>query len=386
MSQFRVVVVLPGSPYPFGDVTGRWSFPLLKGLAKRGFEVRCLSVTTRADWAAGARACLEPLGVSLRCFAPRSARSWAAGKLATFREPYSYMLSDELRRAVDEETARGYDVLQLEQLWSGYLAPGRVRTLTSVHYLPSIDLHGEWQPSLRFFSSKYLMCATERRLLKSLVHIRTLTPRLARAAAGVNPDIQAHTVPIAIDPELFPFSPEDRYDVPVFGFVGNMSWNPGYLSAVRLITRILPRVRMRIPNARVLLAGWNARRLLAKYLDAPGVEIVQDVQDVRPYFERLQALAYPLPKGSGMMVKVLEAMAYGIPVVTTSEGIEGIDADHSVHALLADDDEAFAEQVVGALQDGALRRRLRRHARQLVQDRYSPLATASALERLYQAL
>jgi polysaccharide biosynthesis protein PslH len=382
----RVIVVLTGSPYPYGEVTGRWAFPLLKGLALRGFLVRCLSVSTRSDWDAAARALLEPMGVSLRSFAPRSGEGWLARKVNTLQKPFSYVLSDALRRAIDEETREGYDALQLEQLWAGYLADGRERTLTSVHYLPSLDLKDEWRFSSSFLWSKYLMCRTEQQLLRSLSQVRTLSPRLERAVMRVNPALHAHTVPVSVDPELFEFSSRDRHDGPVFGFIGNMAWSPGYLAAVRLITRILPRVRTKIPAARVLLVGWNARRLLRKYLNVAGVEVVQDVADARPYFERLQVLAYPLPKGSGMMIKVLEAMAYGIPVVTTSEGFEGIDAEDGVHGLIADDDEMFAMKVVDALGDVELRQRLRRQARRLVEEHYAPAATASALERVYQRL
>ncbi len=317
---------------------------------------------------------------------PGRTGGWLARKIATARRPFSYLLSDELERALDDESREGYDVLQLEQLWTGYLARGRDRTLTSVHYLPSLDLKDHWQWSPRFLASKYLMCRTEERLLHTLTRVRTLTSRLERAAIGVNPALRADTVPVSLDPELFEFSPGDRHSSPVFGFIGNMSWSPGYLAAVRLITKILPKVRRRIPDARVLLVGWNARRRLASYLDVEGVEVVEDVADVRPYFERLQVLAYPLPKGSGMMIKVLEAMAYGIPVVTTSEGIEGIDVDDDVHGLVAEDDDMFAAKVAEALRDGALRRRLRIAARELIETKYSPAATATAFEQVYERL
>ena len=386
MAKGRVVVVLAGSPYPFGEVTGRWAFPLLKGLACRGYQVRCLSVSTRPEWDAASRSLLEPLGVSLGFFAPRRSRGLIGGKLNTVRRPFSYQFSDQLVRAIDAEAATGYDALQLEQLWTGYLAEGRARTLTTVHYLPSLDLKDEWHWSGRYLWSKYLMCRTEQRLLASLTRVRTLTPRLERAAVRVNPALQAHTVPVSLDPELFEFSSGDRHDAPVFGFVGNMSWSPGYLAAVRLITKVLPRVRATIPEARVLLVGWNARRALHRYVGLPGVEIVQDVADAKPYFEQLQVLAYPLPKGSGMMIKVLEAMAYGIPVVTTSEGIEGIDAEDTRHALLADDDEELALKLINVLSDRDLRQRLRTRARQLVEERYSPPATAAAFERVYESL
>jgi glycosyltransferase involved in cell wall biosynthesis len=384
MSAGRIVVVIAGVPHPLGDVTGRWSFSLLKGLALRGFDVRCLAVSTQPEWVPDAQAYLQRLGVSASFYSPRTNGSHR--KLATLREPFSHLLGDDLRRALDAEERLGYDVLQLEQLWTGYLAAGRDRTLTSVHYLQLLDLENEWRLSGRFLFSKYLMCRSERRLLGKLAHVRTLTPRLEHAVRSVNPDIDAHTVPISVDPDFFEFVSDDRQHEPVLGFVGTMTWNPGYLAAVRLITRIFPKVRAKRSDARLLLVGWDARSALREYLDVPGVEIVENVRDSKPYFERLQVLAYPLPKGSGMMVKILEGFAYGIPVVTTSEGIEGIDAADGVHALLADDDDALAARILDVLSDRTLRERLRRNGRRLVEERYSPAATAASLERVYERI
>lgn len=86
------------------------------------------------------------------------------------------------------------------------------------------------------------------------------------------------------------------------------------------------------------------------------------------------------------MAKVLEAMAYRIPVVTTTEGIEGFCAEDGVHAFIADDEELLAERIVQLLDDSALRRKLRQNARRLIEERYSPGPTVAALERVYEAL
>jgi glycosyltransferase involved in cell wall biosynthesis len=359
---------------------------MLKGLAQQGYAVRCLAVSARPSWNAGAEEALTPLGVSVRFFAPGRNGSWLSKKISTVREPFSYSLSDELRRAVDQETRGGYDVLQLEQLWSGYLALGRERTLTSVHYLQALDLHDEWQLSPPFLLSKLLTGLAERRLLRRLPAVRTLTSRLEGAVRGINPRLMTYTVPISLDASLYELQEERADSAPVIGFVGSMHWYPGYLAAVRLITRIFPKVRAARPDARLLLAGWNARHVLRDYVALPGVEIVGDVPDAELYFKRLRVLAYPVPRGSGMMVKVLEALAYGVPVVTTSEGMEGIAAVNGVSALIADDDDTLVDAIVELLGNRDLRCSVRRNGRSLVERQYSPAATAHALEAVYQQL
>src|SRR6185312_16591519 len=178
---------------------------------------------------------------------------------------------------------------------------------------------------------------------------------LKQVVTARNPRASVHVVPNALDPSLFEFCADDRTETPVFGFVGSINWNPGYLAAERLITRIFPKVRAKKPDATLLLVGWNADRLKA-HRGTAGIEILENVPDAKAAFFRLQVLAYPLPKGSGMMVKVLEAMAYGIPVVTTTEGIEGFTTENGTHALIADDDDVFAEHVVRLLEAAALER------------------------------
>jgi glycosyltransferase involved in cell wall biosynthesis len=386
MSKGRVVMVTPNEPYPFGQANGRGCHALLTGLLNAGWSVRCLSVTQNPAWEQGARQLFAGRDVEFS-FYPLHARSGSvlSRKWRTFREPFSYPLSDALRADVDVELRRGCDVLHLEQLWSGYLADHAPRSLTSIHQLASIDLDGAWAASPALIRSKLLMQWAERRLIGRLGNLRVSTPRLASVVVGVNPRAAVHVVPVALESSLFDFEPDDRTTEPTIGFIGSMNWHPGYAAAERLITRVFPLIRAKRPDAKLLIAGWQAS-LLDKYKSLPNVEIVENVPDARSYFLRLQVLAYPLPKGSGMMTKVLEAMAYGIPVVTTSEGIEGFNADHGRHAMLADEDQDFAAHVLRLLNDRSARRSMRLEARDLIEREYSPASTVSILERVYATL
>jgi glycosyltransferase involved in cell wall biosynthesis len=385
MPRGRVIVVTPNEPFPFGQANGRWCHALVRGLVDAGWHVRCLSVTTNPRWERGAREAFASSDVDLTFYPLERGSGFSLRqKYRSFRQPFSYPLSDALRRDLEIAMRRGYDVLHLEQLWSGYLADGADRVLTSVHHLERLDLDGEWHLSSAYLRSKIMMLWAERQLLGRLQQIRVTTSRLAGAVHNTNPRASLHVVPIALDPSVFSFRAEDRSDESVIGFLANMLWNPGYLAAVRLITRVWPLVRAKRPDARVLLAGWGASRL-EPYV-TPGVEIVENVPDAEPYFFKLQVLAYPLPKGSGMMAKVLEAMAYGVPVVTTNEGIEGFAAEDGVHAFVSDDDEVAAEAIVRLLADASLRRSMRRRARELVEAQYSPAPAVARLETAYASL
>jgi glycosyltransferase involved in cell wall biosynthesis len=163
-----------------------------------------------------------------------------------------------------------------------------------------------------------------------------------------------------------------------------MYWYPSYSAAVRLLTRLLPILRGHLPEIRVLIVGWQARTALRPFLQLPGVEILENVSDTRPFFENSSLLLYAPERGSGMKVKVLEAFAYGVPVVTTTEGIEGIPAIDGIHVGLCDTDAGLVERTLDLLKDPARQERQRQAARALVEEHCHPRAVLDGVERCYE--
>jgi glycosyltransferase involved in cell wall biosynthesis len=100
------------------------------------------------------------------------------------------------------------------------------------------------------------------------------------------------------------------------------------------------------------------------------VNFVGHVVDVEPYFRRCRAMVVPLRSGSGMRVKILDALARGIPTVTTTVGCEGIDAESGRHLLIADAPSAFADSVIRLLTDNGLSEMISAEARTLAQTKY----------------
>jgi glycosyltransferase involved in cell wall biosynthesis len=119
------------------------------------------------------------------------------------------------------------------------------------------------------------------------------------------------------------------------------------------------------------VGGWNARRYLERHA-GPDITIVENVAHPVDFFSRVAVLAYAPVRGTGVKVKVLEAMAYGVPVVTTGEGMEGVDGEDGVHGWIREDDDALAARIVGLLADEGQRRRMREAGRALVEARHAP--------------
>lgn len=387
MTPLRIVVVLLEAPIPFGNAAARWYYVLLRELVARDHRVTAFSACSKAAEMDEARRVFPAPQYDLRLY-PFPQRGGLRAKLETLRRPYSYMFSAELKRDLEAELAAGFDVLHLEQLWAGWLGLNhRDRALVNVHHLVWIDLERVRPTGLRGRFDRSRMFAAERTLVQGLRHFRACSPRLVPELLRVNPEAQIATVPVGVDPSLYGFIPDDRCAAePVVSVIGSMGWYPTHSAAVRLVTKLWPEIKRRVPAAKLQFVGWGAKAALADYLGLPDVTIAENVPDTRPHFERTSVLLYAPGRGSGMKIKILEALAYGVPVVTTAEGVEGLPAEDGVHAGICEDDAGLIERTVTLLGDPAARNRRRAAGRELLESHCNPRTTVDGIEAFYRTM
>jgi glycosyltransferase involved in cell wall biosynthesis len=201
----------------------------------------------------------------------------------------------------------------------------------------------------------------------------------------LNRSAEVHTVPLGLDIMRYPFEVSAK-DSPIVSLIGSFDWRPSYSAGKRLIERLWPAIRQRVPGAQLLIVGRRALEFFGDHANAPGVSIHQDVPETLPYFREASVLVYAPERGSGMKVKVLEAFALGLPVVTTDEGVEGIPAMDGVHAGVANDDRGLIDRTVRLLESRHSRECQARAARALVEQHCNPGVTLDAVERLYTRL
>jgi glycosyltransferase involved in cell wall biosynthesis len=387
MTPRRVVIVMLEAPLPFGNAAARWFYVLLKGLVARGHRVTAFASCSKPAEIEQARQLFPAPDYDLRLY-PFPVRGGWRSKAETLLRPYSYMFSDELKRELEAELARGYDVLHLEQLWCGWVALGhRAKAVVNVHHLVWIDLEHVRPAGWKEWFTRRLMFRAERTLVRAFTHFRGCSPRLVPEVVKVNPTARVTTVPVGIEPDQYPYIPDARRTAdPVVSVIGNMNWYPTRSAAERLLTRLWPEVKRRVPAARLQLVGWGARTALREYLHLPDVSVEEDVPDTRPHFERTGVMVYAPGRGSGMKIKILEAFGYGVPVVTTSEGVEGMPAVDGVHAGVCEDDAGLIARTVSLLLDPAAQNRQRAAARALLEAHCGPGPTLDGIEAIYATL
>lgn len=156
---------------------------------------------------------------------------------------------------------------------------------------------------------------------------------------------------------------------PLILLQGSLNRPPLYDAASVLVRQVLPRVRAVHSNARVALVGLGGERIRTLGRE-PGVQATGWVPSMRPWLEEADLVAVPMRWGSGTRIKILEAFAHGIPVVSSSIGAEGLDAIPGEHLLIEDDPARFADACLRMLSDVEMRSQVTLAARRLWEERY----------------
>ena len=193
-----------------------------------------------------------------------------------------------------------------------------------------------------------------------------------------------HVVPLILDVPPLAGTSRPAHDAagPRLLFVGNFTYAANADAIRHLVTDIFPRVRAALPDARLTIVG-NAPPDDVVSDPTLGIEVTGFVPDLAPYYAEADVSVAPLRWGGGLKGKVAEAMAHGLPVVTSSVGASGFDLEPGVEALIADSPEAFANAVIELHRDPARRDAIRRRGWTLANARYSRTAVTDAVDGLF---
>jgi GT2 family glycosyltransferase len=163
-------------------------------------------------------------------------------------------------------------------------------------------------------------------------------------------------------------------------FLGGYRHTPNVDAVMHFVINILPLIRCIDPDIRFLIAGSNTPESV-RDLAGEGIEILGLVEDLRDLFDRARVFVCPLRYGAGAKGKVMSALAYGLPIVSTTVGVEGAGLDEGEHVLVADSSERFASETLRLYNDGHLWNRLSTAGQSLLKDRFSLDMGANILEQ-----
>ena len=190
-------------------------------------------------------------------------------------------------------------------------------------------------------------------------------------------------VPNGVDTEDFFHVTREKSKNPIILFVGNFKWLQNKEAVSILVTKIWPEVIQKLPQARLWIVGRFPTPEIKNY-ENKTIKVFGNVDDIKNVYKKADILLAPIYGPGGTRYKILEAMASGIPVVTTNRGIEGLRAIDGTHALVRDDSQSLADATVELITDKSLYDTLAKNGKKLISENYDWKKISLKLDELYE--
>lgn len=228
----------------------------------------------------------------------------------------------------------------------------------------------------------------EREICRRADAVLAVSDKDAEAIRSLSGDLDPLVIPNGVDTASYRTDLPDSLPLrhPNLVFTGKMDFRPNVDAIGWFHAHVWPAIRRHVPGVHLYLVGKAPHPAVQRLAADPAITVTGYVPDILPYFGGADVYIVPLRVGGGTRLKVLEALATGLPMVSTRLGAEGIELVDGQHALLADTPEAFAEATVRLLTDAALRQRLGRQARACAEERYDWRSIVPRLYPLYDRL
>jgi glycosyltransferase involved in cell wall biosynthesis len=162
-----------------------------------------------------------------------------------------------------------------------------------------------------------------------------------------------------------------------------MSWFPNVDAIDFFCKKAYPTLKKLIPDIKFDVVGRDPKQTIQKLNEDSDILITGEVPDVRPFISNSDVCIVPLRIGGGTRLKILEYFAMGIPVISTSVGVEGIDAINGEHLIIEDDISKFPDRIIELLNDQEFAKYLAKNGRKLVEEKYSWSQYGENLNQLY---
>ncbi len=392
----RILIVSPTLPYPLLDGGRKGVYYPVKYLSARGHHVHFACLTDRHDEAAY----LEmkkfgPVTITFNDHTPS-----IAGALFQAMHETSYFLSRYHNVIHLEKILKllhsNFDVVQLEGVHSVFygLAIKKVSNIPIVlrsHSIDSVNV-GTYKEkdSLRLRRAYFnyeirKLRSYEKKYCGLFDRIAFVSKNDEDVFHQLNPHAKTTVIPSGVELKEFTSNNVSESSEETVLWIGALKWYPNQDSFWWFYRNIVPLIVARNPNVIIEVVGSNPPDDIIK-IRHPNVQIIGEVEDVRPYYNRARVCVVPLRSGSGIRMKLLEMFSMQKAVVSTPLGCEGLAVNHLDHLWIADTEEGFAEGVDALLKNPQSRKQMGINGRKFVEDNYSWERIAILFEDLYQEI
>ncbi len=315
---------------------------------------------------------------------------------------------DEMRATLNQLTRQAdFEIIHADQLsmaWYGRLAAERAPTAATL-----LDEHNAIYQLTRQLAARVThpvgrliynrearsMASYEAGMCRAFDAVLTVTREDRDRLLGLFPDQERErlaskftVIPICVEPA--PQTPPPSWPRPdgrlTILHLGTMFWPPNVAGMLWFAKEVLPLIHRELPEARLVIVGKSPPPEVQALTADPRIEVTGYVKDPAPHIAAADVFVVPLQVGEGMRVKILDAWSWGLPVVSTPIGAEGISLQGGKNILLAAEAGDFAARVVQVLTDRTLNETLRREGRAWVEANYSWQVVYRQVDQVYAQL
>jgi sugar transferase (PEP-CTERM/EpsH1 system associated) len=322
------------------------------------------------------------------------------GALGKTPLPVLNYTTESMKRALSRVLSENYfDIIQIESIHlMAYLAIIRAAAQKPIvvcdwHNLESelMRRYSEQEPRglRRAYAGRTarLMSEFEQRAVREFDAHVVVSQRDEQRLRDLNPGARIFLIENGVDTAFYSdLGARAESEARRIVFVGSMDYHANIDGVVDFAREVWPRLRERRPELVFTVVGKDPAPEVRELAKIAGIEVTGTVDDVRPFYREAIAAVVPLKVGGGSRLKILEAMAAGVPVVSTTLGAEGLGVRHDENILLADSNEELAEAIISLVESGSQRRDLIEAGRALVSRHYDWSSLGASLFRAYEEL
>ena len=397
IKNMKILFLSPTVPFPLTDGGRIRVFNLLKQIAAKS-DVTLLALETQPTDAEGV-AELQQLGVQVHLVpnAPTLPRVSFGTLVNAFlkRQPITvarYALP-AYRQRFRELVATGnfdlvhYEMFHTAQFW-------RDTDLPSVLSQQNVD-SAIWRRLCGETTNPFYKLAYWTQQLAFQRYERVLSPKFDAVTCTSDIDAAVFQRYCAADTiEIIPngvdvthYQPDFTSEAPAhLIYIGSMDWYPNEDAVAFFADEAFPRIQEKVPGVQFSIVGGNPSARVQRLAERAGIVVTGRVPEIKPYFAEATVFVVPLRIGSGTRLKILEALAMGKAIVSTTVGAEGLDLKDGEEIFIADEPIAFADAVTRLLTDLSRRRSIGENGRARVERDYDWRRIAEKLHTLYESL
>lgn len=397
----RVLQICNKAPYPPNDGSSIAIYNMGIGFISNEVELHVLTINTKKHFKADSDVLQNYKTKAHYQSVYENTDVSAFGALKNLFSSQSYFVSrfyfkDFENNLIEKLKSNTFDVVQLEGLFVATYIPiikkySKAKIVLRAHNIEYLIWQRHLKNETTVFKKLYLKLQTKRlknfelKVLKELDAIVTITDfdKTIFEQEGFKKPI--YTCITGVDVEAYRQKTKTKLKQKTIFYFASMDWMPNVEAVDWFLNNCWKNILKQVPDAKFIMAGRNMPPRLAK-LNQPNILVVESVKDSGTFYNEHEIMLVPLLSGSGLRIKIIEGMAYGKAIVSTSVGAEGINYTKGKNILIADSAADFTKAVVELLKDDTKRISLEQGALNFAEREFDNKKVVTGLVNFYKTI